>query len=85
METSLVNGEPFACEGSSPTQQRVPQQPTIADEHALAWVRLLAPRTEEEAAMATRIAMASRHIWAFRLHLTPQERIAWFRGWGTFR
>jgi hypothetical protein len=46
---------------------------------------LLAPRTEEEAEMAMRIAMASRHIWAFRLHLTPQERIAWCRSWGNWR
>jgi hypothetical protein len=49
------------------------------------WVALLVPRSEEEAAMAMRIAMASRHLWAFRLHLTPRERIAWFRSWGTWR
>jgi hypothetical protein len=40
---------------------------------------LLAPRTEEEAEMAMRIAMASRHIWAFRLKLTIEERMAWYR------
>jgi hypothetical protein len=48
-----------------------------------AWVRLLAPRTPEEAAMARRIAGASRHIWAFRLQLTIEERMAWYRAWGS--
>jgi hypothetical protein len=54
-----------------------------AAERALAWVRLLAPRTPEEAAMARRIAGASRHIWAFRLQLTIAERMAWYRAWGS--
>jgi hypothetical protein len=47
------------------------------------WVALLAPRTPEEAAMARRIAGASRHIWAFRLQLTIEERMAWYRAWGS--
>jgi hypothetical protein len=47
------------------------------------WVALLVPRSEEEAAMATRIAMASRHIWAFRLQLTIEERMHWYRAWGS--
>jgi hypothetical protein len=52
----------------------------MADESA--WVRLLAPRSPQEAAMAQRIAVASRHIWAFRLRLTVEERMAWYRAWG---
>jgi hypothetical protein len=46
------------------------------------WVRLLTPRSAEEVQRARRIAVASRHIWAFRLAFTVAERMAWYRAWG---
>jgi hypothetical protein len=56
---------------------------TIDAEIDPAWLRLLVPRSAEEATAARRIAVASRHIWAFRLALTIEERMHWYRAWGS--
>jgi hypothetical protein len=73
-----------AAERALTIEDRLPAGTVTCNGSAdLAWVRLLAPRSPEEAAIAMRIAISSRHIWAFRLSLSPAERRRWYASWSS--
>jgi hypothetical protein len=50
-----------------------------------AWVQLLAPKDADEAWVAQRWALLTRHVVALRLGLSPDERRHWDESWSNKR